>query len=138
MPSSRPRCDRRRAPVITFMEDITAQVAAHEARRDMEEKIQETAKLEALGVLAGGIAHDFNNLLVAILGYAGLARSEVTPGSDAARDLAAIETAAQRAADLARQMLAYSGRGRFTVTPIASTSSSPRWATSWGGPSPER
>jgi PAS domain S-box-containing protein len=105
--------------VIAFMEDITAQVAADEARRDMEEKIQETAKLEALGVLAGGIAHDFNNLLVAILGHAGLARSEVTPGSDAARDLAAIETAAQRAADLARQMLAYSGRGRFTVTPTA-------------------
>jgi PAS domain S-box-containing protein len=105
--------------VIAFMEDISAQVAADEARRDMEEKIQETAKLEALGVLAGGIAHDFNNLLVAILGHAGLARSEVTPGSDAAADLAAIETAAQRAADLARQMLAYSGRGRFTVTPIA-------------------
>ncbi len=105
--------------VIGFIEDVTAQVAADTARRELEDRMRETAKLEALGVLAGGIAHDFNNLLVAIMGHAGLARADVSPGSEAARDLAAVETAAQRAADLARQMLAYSGRGRFVVAAVS-------------------
>jgi signal transduction histidine kinase/CheY-like chemotaxis protein len=105
--------------VISFMEDVTAQVAADAARRELGKRLQETAKLEALGVLAGGIAHDFNNLLVAILGHASMARAELPADSDAAQDLVAVENAAQRAADLARQMLAYSGRGPFVVAPVS-------------------
>lgn len=81
----------------------------------MESKLQETQKLESLGVLAGGIAHDFNNLLTGVLGNATLAASEMPEGSPAHAFLAQIEKAASRAADLCRQMLAYSGKGRFDV-----------------------
>jgi CheY-like chemotaxis protein len=65
--------------------------------------------------LAGGIAHDFNNLLVGILGNAGLALMELTPESPARYTIEQIEVAGQRAAELARQMLAYSGKGRFVI-----------------------
>lgn len=84
-------------------------------RLALERKMLEAQKLESLGVLAGGIAHDFNNLLVAMLGNAGLALMEVAPDSRARRFVEQIQIAAQRAADLTRQMLAYSGKGRFMV-----------------------
>jgi two-component system cell cycle sensor histidine kinase/response regulator CckA len=91
-----------------FITDVT------EARR-LETKLVESAKLESLGVLAGGIAHDFNNLLTGILGNASLARQELPPTSLGQPMLDQIETAARRAADLCKQMLAYSGKGRFVV-----------------------
>jgi CheY-like chemotaxis protein len=74
--------------------------------------------MESLGVLAGGIAHDFNNLLTGILGNADLARFELPPTSEALVHLADIVKAARRAGDLCRQLLAYSGKGRFVVQPI--------------------
>ncbi len=92
---------------------------AEAERRRLEAQVQHVQKLESLGVLAGGIAHDFNNLLMAILGNADLASrslAAVSPGQAYLRD---IETAARRAADLCRQMLAYSGKGRFVVEPVA-------------------
>ena len=95
--------------------DVTAQRQAEEERTLIERKLQETQKLESLGVLAGGIAHDFNNLLTGVLGHASLARSELPPDSPAQESLAQIETGAQRAAELCKQMLAYSGKGRFVV-----------------------
>jgi PAS domain S-box-containing protein len=95
--------------------DITARKEAEEERRRLQEQIQHAQKLESLGVLAGGIAHDFNNLLVAILGNADLALAELSPVSPARRSITEIETAAQRAAELCRQMLAYSGKGRFVI-----------------------
>ena len=88
---------------------------AEEERAVIERRLQETQKLESLGVLAGGIAHDFNNLLTSVLGNASLARLELPPESPAQESLAQIETGAQRAAELCKQMLAYSGRGRFVV-----------------------
>ncbi len=98
--------------------DITARKQAEEEHRTLEAQIQHAQKLESLGVLAGGIAHDFNNLLVAILGNADLALGELSPASPARDSLAEIETAARRAADLCRQMLAYSGRGQFLIAPV--------------------
>ncbi|HEY6723360.1 MAG TPA: PAS domain S-box protein [Polyangiaceae bacterium] len=86
--------------------------------RVLERKVQHTQKLESLGVLAGGIAHDFNNVLAGILGNVGLAQVELPPGSRASFFLKEAELAAQRAADLTRQMLAYSGRGAFVVDVI--------------------
>jgi two-component system cell cycle sensor histidine kinase/response regulator CckA len=68
--------------------------------------------------LAGGIAHDFNNLLMGVLGNADLANRKLPSDSPARENLAEIEKAAQRAADLARQMLAYSGKGRFVIGKI--------------------
>ncbi len=98
-----------------FYRDVSERRRALEERRSMEAKLQETQKLESLGVLAGGIAHDFNNLLTGVLGNASLAAAEIPPGSPAHGFLAQIEKAATRAADLCRQMLAYSGKGRFDV-----------------------
>jgi CheY-like chemotaxis protein len=80
--------------------------------------MQQTQKLESLGVLAGGIAHDFNNLLTAVLGNATLARAEIPDDSPAQGTLRQIERAAQRAAELCTQMLAYSGRGRLALEPV--------------------
>ena len=82
-------------------------------RKRLEAKLRDTAKLESLGVMAGGIAHDFNNLLTGILGNASLLVDR--PNAED-RDLAEhIVSAAERAANLTQQMLAYSGKGRFEV-----------------------
>ncbi|HOZ45538.1 MAG TPA: PAS domain S-box protein [Candidatus Hydrogenedentes bacterium] len=91
-------------------------------RKHLQGQIQHTQKLESLGVLAGGIAHDFNNLLMGILGNASLALMELDPKSKIYRNVEQIETAGMRAAELAKQMLAYSGKGRFVVEPISLSS----------------
>ncbi|RME00213.1 MAG: PAS domain S-box protein, partial [Calditrichaeota bacterium] len=92
--------------------ELDRQIAEEEKKR-LEAQIQDTQKLESLGVLAGGIAHDFNNLLAGILGNANLAALESPPGSPALESIKQIEIASQRAADLTKQLLAYSGRGKF-------------------------
>jgi signal transduction histidine kinase/ActR/RegA family two-component response regulator len=92
--------------------------ASDEARRAIEAKVLEVQKLESLGVLAGGIAHDFNNLLVAIMGNAGLALLDLPEDSPARASIVDVEIASRRAGELARQMLAYSGRSRFRIEPI--------------------
>ena len=104
--------------LVGFITNITPRIREEEERRALEAKIQDAHKLESLGLLAGGIAHDFNNLLVAIMGNAGLAMMELEENSSARPILSSIERAAQRAADLANQMLAYSGRGRFVIERI--------------------
>ena len=106
--------DGRHARVV-LANDVTEQHRAKIEREQLSRKMQETQKLESLGVLAGGIAHDFNNILTAVLGNASLALNEVRPGSPVHECLDQINQAALRAADLCRQMLAYSGRGRFVV-----------------------
>jgi PAS domain S-box-containing protein len=83
-------------------------------RRRLEEKMQQAQKLESLGILAGGIAHDFNNLLVGILGNASLLKEEM-PDSPLRDVMDNLMQASERAAHLTRQMLAYSGKGRFVV-----------------------
>jgi PAS domain S-box-containing protein len=104
---------------IAGVEDITDRVRLEEEQTRLEGKLLETQKLESLGVLAGGIAHDFNNILSGVLGNANLARLELQPGSVVHPYLEQIEKAAVRAADLCKQMLAYSGRGRFIVERLA-------------------
>lgn len=77
----------------------------------LEQKFQQTQKLESLGVLAGGIAHDFNNILTVILGHCYMIKMGVaTKGASDKDQLDQIECAANRAADLCRQMLAYAGK----------------------------
>jgi PAS domain S-box-containing protein len=95
--------------------DISALKHAASERQEFERKLLETQKLESLGVLAGGIAHDFNNILTGILGNASLAVMDLPPGSPAGENLNAITEGSRRAADLCRQMLAYSGKGNFVV-----------------------
>ena len=98
--------------------DITDRVKAVEERLQLERKLLEAQRLESLGLLAGGIAHDFNNLLGAILGHASLAEDALPPDSAALGSLERIRTTTQQAAELSRQMLAYSGRGTLVVEPL--------------------
>jgi PAS domain S-box-containing protein len=97
------------------MMDATQRRRSEEERRQIEQKMRETQKLESLGVLAGGIAHDFNNLLTAILGNAELAKLHSPDEAASGPFLDHIRNACLRAADLCKQMLAYAGKGRFVV-----------------------
>jgi PAS domain S-box-containing protein len=78
--------------------------------RRLETQLLLSQRMEGIGRLAGGIAHDFNNLLTAILGHAEMARTDVAPGDPALGNIAEITRAAQRAADLTRQLLAFARR----------------------------
>lgn len=95
--------------------DITEIKAAEDEKRHLERQMLHVQKLESLGILAGGIAHDFNNILLAILGNAELAMLHLPEASAASTHLSEIQKAAERAADLSKQMLAYSGRGMFAI-----------------------
>ena len=79
-------------------------------RLQLEEQLRHSQKMEAVGRLAGGIAHDFNNLLTAIIGYTEIVLHGLDPKDDRRADAEEIGRAAMRAADLTRQMLAFSRR----------------------------
>jgi len=89
-----------------------------EQRRQAEAAMRQAQKMESIGVLAGGIAHDFNNLLVAMLGQTSLALEQLPAESIARNHIEKAVGAARRAADLTRQLLAYSGRGQFQIAPL--------------------
>ncbi|MDQ6980577.1 MAG: MHYT domain-containing protein [Ghiorsea sp.] len=91
--------------------DITLQ-------KKVEKKLHHADRVSSLGVLAGGIAHDFNNILTAILGNASLAVKKVHADEPVYKHIDNIVQASHSAADLCRQMLAYSGKGKFVVEPI--------------------
>ena len=95
--------------------DLTDRAQAEHDRHELERKLLDMQKLESLGVLAGGIAHDFNNLLTAILGNAQLAKLQLGSASPVASHLIEIERTSMQAADLCKQMLAYSGQGKIEV-----------------------
>ncbi|MEQ8514998.1 MAG: PAS domain S-box protein, partial [Chromatocurvus sp.] len=98
--------------------DTTERLRAQEARETMEQKIQQTQKMESMGILAGGIAHDFNNMLTSILGFADLAMEDIDDASSAREHIAELVKGARRGAELTQQMLAYSGKGKFVVEPV--------------------
>lgn len=98
------------ARVIGTVADISERRRGEDQRRLLEERTRQAQKLESLGILARGIAHDFNNLLTSILGNVELASLELPPESKGLGRLRAAVNAAQRAGDLCRQMLTYSGR----------------------------
>ncbi|MBJ6723813.1 response regulator [Geomonas sp. Red875] len=104
--------------LLLMASDISGKKKLEEENKKIESQMLHVQKLESLGVLAGGIAHDFNNILTAILGNADLALTRLPTASPATDNLRRIEDAAHRAADLARQMLAYSGKGRFVIQPL--------------------
>jgi CheY-like chemotaxis protein/nitrogen-specific signal transduction histidine kinase len=84
-------------------------------RKNFDQQLRHTAKLESIGVLAGGIAHDFNNLLTGILGNSSLLMETLPAGAPELELADEIMKASESAADLTRQILAYSGKGRFVV-----------------------
>lgn len=103
--------DGRIAGLTGASVDITEQKAREEGLRDRK-------KLEAIGMLAAGIAHDFNNLLVGIIGNASLAANLLPAGSPVRPLLEGVMSSGERAADLTRQILAFSGQGRVMVERI--------------------
>ncbi len=104
-----------RPHLMTIGQDISEEKHLEKERRHIEEQMLHVQKLESLGVLAGGIAHDFNNILMVVIGNTDLALMRLAPESPVATHLRQIQIAAKKAAGLAGQMLAYSGRGKFVV-----------------------
>ncbi|MEK6703673.1 MAG: PAS domain S-box protein, partial [Planctomycetota bacterium] len=113
---------RDAAGVTTHLEgcvtDQTNLRRAEAERRELERQLWQSQRLESLGVLVGGVAHDFNNLLVGILANAHLVGRTLAPLSEEGRAAALIVTAAGRAADLTRQMLAYAGGQPIAPRPV--------------------
>lgn len=99
--------------LLGSMVDITTEKRAVEERLAVEAKLNQAKRLESLGVLAGGVAHDFNNLLVGVIGNVGTLMDARGLGDDERDAAEEIDRAARRAAELARQMLAYAGRARL-------------------------
>ena len=97
-----------REGLAVFGRDVTE-------RKRFQERLQQTQKLESLGLLAGGIAHDFNNLLTGIIGNTSVLLEDVAPDSSMRAGLQDVENAAIRAAALTEQLLAYAGKARFVV-----------------------
>ncbi|HLF27250.1 MAG TPA: PAS domain S-box protein [Anaerolineae bacterium] len=97
--------------IIGVSTDITERARAEEALRQAQ-------KMESLGILAGGVAHDFNNLLASVLGQASVALAKLPLEHIARTHVEKAVKATQHAADLTRQLLAYSGRGQFKLQPI--------------------
>jgi len=95
--------------------DVTDVRRNEEERRKLEQQMEQSQRLESLGVLAGGIAHDFNNLLTAILANINLLRATAPPDAPGAACLSDAESAARAAAGLCQQMLTYSGRAPFAA-----------------------
>lgn len=98
--------------------DVSEKKKAEEDKMLMEKQIQQSQKLESIGVLAGGIAHDFNNMLMVIMGNAELALLDIPESSPAIPRLDNINMVAMSAASLCKQMLAYSGKGFFQMAPL--------------------
>jgi PAS domain S-box-containing protein len=95
--------------------DITDRKRLEEEKHTFEQQLQHAQKLESLGILSGGIAHDFNNILAIIVGYCGLTKMDY---ETAQKNIPEIEKAAERAAGLCRQMLAYAGKAQLKKTRI--------------------
>ncbi len=110
--------DEGRRLAVAVVQDITDRRRAEEDRRKFEVQIQQTQKLESLGVMAGGIAHDFNNLLMGILGNTSLMLDE--PGLDHGlrSQIKEVSQAAEHAAELCKQLLAYAGKSVFALKPM--------------------
>ncbi len=88
---------------------IVSDVTEH---RQLEDQFREAQKFETVGTLAAGVAHDFNNLLTSIMGNASLVLGDLSDDNPMHERLQDVVIASQRAADLTRQLLAYSGKGR--------------------------
>jgi signal transduction histidine kinase/CheY-like chemotaxis protein len=98
--------------------DVTSRVLEQQRQVAEGSKRQESQRLESLGVMAGAIAHDFNNLLHVIMLNADLAKQDLNPDSQSATSIDRVMTTVDRAAELCSELLAYSGKGNFTIEPF--------------------
>jgi PAS domain S-box-containing protein len=93
-----------------IVRDVTERKRIEQEKTTLEEQLRQSQKIEAIGRLAGGIAHDFNNLLTVIKGYSQLSLHELKEDVPLRENIEEIKRAAERAADLTRQLLAFSRR----------------------------
>jgi PAS domain S-box-containing protein len=103
--------DGKQTGIVHFARDITSQ-------KQLENQLQQSQKMEAIGTLAGGIAHDFNNILTPILGFSAMAQESIAPDSPAAEEIAEVIKAAKRAADLVKQILTFSRQAEKEPQPL--------------------
>jgi len=97
------------AGLIGVSRDITE-------RKNLEEQLRHSQKMEAVGQLAGGVAHDFNNILTAIIGYASLMQFEIGPDNPQSDKLSQILLSAERATSLVQTLMAFSRRETLTAS----------------------
>ena len=98
------------AGAIANAQLYTERIQAEEERKALQEQLRQSQKMEAIGRLAGGVAHDFNNLLTVIKGYSQLSLAEIKEDNPLRENIEEIRKATDRAADLTRQLLAFSRR----------------------------
>lgn len=98
--------------------DLREKKAAEEAKNKLETHLQQSQKMDAIGMLAGGIAHDFNNILAAIIGYTELSMDETEEGSAIKDNLNEIFTAGNRAKELVNQILAFARQSDEKLQPL--------------------
>jgi PAS domain S-box-containing protein len=103
---------------LAIVRDITERKKAEQQQERLQQQMFQAQKMEAVGTLAGGIAHDFNNLLNVMLGFASLARQKLRPDDPLHDSMGMIEESAERAADLARQLLGFARPEIQQVRPV--------------------
>ena len=105
---------------INFLTDITERKQAEEDLRQIEARLRQSEKMEAIGTLAGGIAHDFNNVLGGIIGYTDMSLDLVEKDSVLEKNLRKVLTASDRAKQLVQQILTFSrqGKSKKSVIPL--------------------
>jgi len=103
------------AAVIYLWRVFQVQADLQARERELAERARQAQRLESLGVMAGGIAHDFNNLLTTIVGNTAMILMDVPKDSETADAARSVQKAAEKAAAISRQMLDYSGCGRFHI-----------------------
>jgi PAS domain S-box-containing protein len=117
--SSRPIFDGEKIVGIQgIIADINEYKKYQKKRKNVEKRLAQAQKMEAIGTLAGGIAHDFNNILSAIIGYTELAIDNVDDGKELLQDLQEVRIAGNRAKELVKQILAFSRQSEQELKPV--------------------
>lgn len=104
--------------IIASVRDMRSKRKEQQQKKEFEAQLQQIQKMESLGILAGGIAHDFNNLLTSSLGHSSLMVKQLPDESISMNSALEIQRISEQAADLVRQLLAYSGKGHFVKHPV--------------------
>lgn len=104
--------------LFSITQDITELRQSEKDRLDLEIRLQQAQKMEAIGTLAGGIAHDFNNILSGIFGYSQLALNKIDQPDKVKDCIFKIDTASKRATELVRQILTFSRQAEYQKHPL--------------------
>jgi PAS domain S-box-containing protein len=101
--------------VFVIANDLSRRNREDVERRNAEQMVRDIQRMESIGMLSSGIAHDFNNLLGAMMGNVTIAQTRISADHPAVHNLEKALSAMERAADLTKQILAYSGKGRYEI-----------------------